>query len=717
MDAAETRLIARLHRRYLWRRRVGVALAAGGVGFWPLWIATHSGAEVGLWLATIVLMAVVVAEFGAPKRRATVQHLDRIVPSFEDSTELLLTEPSRLSPLALHQRERVEERLQAADDRSLVSWRPVRRGARFGLAAWVAGLLIWTLVFLQADSRTPAAAVEASLSPTGNGEITAEIRHQLEPPTYSKLEPTEGAGLGTEALTGTRVRWKATIEGKVEDLLLETPEGEESIEVSSSGVWNWSLTATQSLPLRLVAGTADTRLALTDWEVLTVRPDRPPEVHIEQPKRLVEIDEDAVGSLALSVVISDDLGLGSSALVATLAQGAGENVEFRERRLSLPPGSGSSTERTIQTRVDLQALGLGAGSELTFHVETTDRRDPNPQTGRSSSRIVRVRGGREASVGLGRGIPLLIPPEVFRSQRQIILDTESLLATRAHLAREEVRRRSESIGFDQRALRMRYGTLLGEENVAAAAEVVGLDHRGGSDAPEADHGGSSHGEASGEAAVGSAVDESPLIAGVSGDLIHAHDSAEMATFFPDPVRSGLRRALAAMWDAERQLRGVAPEDALPFELVALEELQGLKRATRVYVDRVGFDAPALDETRRLGGELEEIDPPRPSRRQADPADPLVEAYLGLGSADLSVSQLVEIMAAVDRDLERDASDPSRLRWLDLRSEVNRLRGTDEPVSAGLRGRLRTVLWEWIEIPDPRPSRRILPAVVGVGQEP
>ncbi|MBZ0112869.1 MAG: hypothetical protein K8J08_10440 [Thermoanaerobaculia bacterium] len=707
MDAAEALLIARLHRRFLWRRRLGVALAAGGVGFWPLWIATHSGLASGFWLAAVVLVAVVLAELWAPKQQATVQHLDRVVPSLEDSTELLLAEPNRLSPLARQQRERVEERLLAVTEPSLVSWRPLRRGAIVGLVVWIAGLVIWSLVSLPTDSPRQEVAPQASGASNERGEITVQIHHRLEPPSYAALEPIQGVGLGTEALAGTRVTWEATIEGVVEDLLLETPEGELSIEETSLGDWSWSLTATESVPLRLIASTAGTRRALTDWEVLSVRPDRPPEVRIEQPERMVEIDEDAVGALGLVVVVSDDLGLGSSVLVATLAQGAGENVEFRERRLSLPTGSGSSTERTIETRVDLRALGLEAGSELIFHVETSDRRDPSPQTGRSSSRIVRVRGGAEATVGLGRGLPLLLPPEVFRSQRQIILDTEALLAAKVHLAPQEVRRRSESIGFDQRALRMRYGSLLGEENVAAETVAVGLDHD--------DDAAGEHEHESEDP--GGLVEESPLIAGVPGDLVHAHDSAEMATFFPDPVRSGLRRALAAMWDAERWLRGVEPAEALPFEQVALEELQGLKRATRVYVDRVGFDAPALDETRRLGGELEEIAPRRPPRRHAEPVEPLVEAYLGLGSADLSFLQLAEIMDSVDGVLELDAGDPSRLRWLDLRSEANGLQGTAEPVASGLRDRLRNVLWGWLEIPNPRPSRRILPALEGVGEEP
>ena len=54
-------------------------------------------------------------------------------------------------------------------------------------------------------------------------------------------------------------------------------------------------------------------------------------------------------------------------------------------------------------------------------------------------------------------------PAYFRSQRQIIIDAEALLKQQRKLAAESVPQRSDTIGVDQRILRLRYGQFLGEE--------------------------------------------------------------------------------------------------------------------------------------------------------------------------------------------------------------------------------------------------------------
>ncbi|MCU7371185.1 hypothetical protein PEC18_09965 [Paucibacter sp. O1-1] len=56
-----------------------------------------------------------------------------------------------------------------------------------------------------------------------------------------------------------------------------------------------------------------------------------------------------------------------------------------------------------------------------------------------------------------------IMPEYFRSQRQIIIDTEKLIAKRKKLPTKEFASISNEIGFDQKVLRLRYGQYLGEE--------------------------------------------------------------------------------------------------------------------------------------------------------------------------------------------------------------------------------------------------------------
>ena len=55
-------------------------------------------------------------------------------------------------------------------------------------------------------------------------------------------------------------------------------------------------------------------------------------------------------------------------------------------------------------------------------------------------------------------------PAYFRSQRQIIIDSEALLAERAALDEAKFLARADAIGVDQKILRLRYGQFLGEES-------------------------------------------------------------------------------------------------------------------------------------------------------------------------------------------------------------------------------------------------------------
>jgi hypothetical protein len=90
-------------------------------------------------------------------------------------------------------------------------------------------------------------------------------------------------------------------------------------------------------------------------------------------------------------------------------------------------------------------------------------------------------------------------------------------------------------------------------------------------------------------------------------LTHVHDSPEAATLFDEQVKSSLRAALAAMWEAEGHLRVARPDAALPSENRALEILKALQQADRISVRRVGFDPPPIKiDERRLKGDLETI---------------------------------------------------------------------------------------------------------------
>src|SRR5690606_20592372 len=79
------------------------------------------------------------------------------------------------------------------------------------------------------------------------------------------------------------------------------------------------------------------------------------------------------------------------------------------------------------------------------------------------------------------GMAIHVMPEYFRSQRQIIIDTENLIATKKSKSEKEFNSTSNEIGSDQKLLRIRYGQYLGEENSDANAGSEAVDFLAGHD--------------------------------------------------------------------------------------------------------------------------------------------------------------------------------------------------------------------------------------------
>ncbi len=192
-------------------------------------------------------------------------------------------------------------------------------------------------------------------------------------------------------------------------------------------------------------------------------------------------------------------------------------------------------------------------------------------------------------------------PDYFRSQRQIIIDTERLLADRGSIDRQTFNDRAQNIGLDQYLLRLRYSELVGDEFedvplglAEEDIEALGIESAAPPEVvPELP-----------PAQLGEENEtEDP-----SEQFLHDHDDAENATRLAATIKSTLKLALAEMWQAEVRLRTHRPEPALPYEQRALEILKRVQQAARSYVLRTGFDPPPIDtDLTRLTGDLAEIE--------------------------------------------------------------------------------------------------------------
>ena len=225
--------------------------------------------------------------------------------------------------------------------------------------------------------------------------------------------------------------------------------------------------------------------------------------------------------------------------------------------------------------------------------------------------------------GMANGVDLV--PEYFRSQRQIIIDTEKLLREKETIAAEDLKNRSNALGMDQKLLRLRYGKFLGEESETG----VGGEHM-----DEDDHEKVAFGD----------------VKALMDEYAHKHDIAEDATFFEPEQKRQLKAVLNEMWSSELRLRTYKIQEALPYEYKALRLLKDLQQKSRAYVAKTTLKTTKLKLEKRLTGELDKIIQPT-QQATFEPIDRL-EEELKLLLSILEQRKTGKSFAYGDRELLR-----------------------------------------------------------------
>jgi hypothetical protein len=404
-----------------------------------------------------------------------------------------------------------------------------------------------------------------------------EVETAIQPPVYTGRKTRRGRHWDIEAEAGSIVSWRIGVSPSARSGALITSGGDTvRFDSTAGGTRSARLEVERSTLYFVTVRDSTGRVVNSDFHQLTVIPDAAPTVTVVTPEPRTTIAPGASSAVPLRVLVGDDYGISQTRLVATLTTGQGEGVKFREQELELgraarrPDGRiGSLFERELDPR----QLGLGPGDELYFYIIARDNRQPQAQETRSETFFITLADTASVLTADFTGLAINLVPEYFRSQRQIIIDTEKLLAEKSRITAAEFKNRSESIGFDQHLLRLRYGEIVGDEIV------------------EGD---------------------------VDPGARHEHDIEDNATRLAPQVKATLQASLAQMWQAELRLRTFDPAGALPFEYRALELLKEVQQSARVYVRRVGFEPPPLEPDRkRLTGDLSKIGRPTVSRDLAE----------------------------------------------------------------------------------------------------
>lgn len=592
------------------------------------------------------------------------------VPELEYSASLLGR--SDANWLERRQKSRVQTRLeQLRQDGSLPQMLMPHWWPETGHVA-LAGLALAALAWMTIQWSTPLLGWTVTVSP----------------PAYTGIEPWQQRAGDIVAPEGSRIRWEFTgsradqARVVIDDAQNRQPDPESGEDaVSEEPVFE--ALATHSLLYQITSGEDVERFAL---EVIA---DQPPKLAISRPDQPVtEFQPVQTPLMDIAVIASDDYALSELTALVTLARGDGESVRFRDLSVPIaldePPLASplSPADSEFMLTLTAEQFELEPGDELYVRIVASDNREP-PQSTRSSALIFRWLRDDAPTEGTLAAIAVDRMPAYFRSQRQIIIDTEALLAEAAGLDQPEFLRRSQIIGADQRTLRMRYGQYLGEEESTEIGASAMPDH---DEAPGVGHDGEVNLTGFGAAAETDVPE-------ILEPYVHAHDSFLEATIFDEHTRDTLVAALSAMWRAELQLGLGQPAEALPHENEALLNLKLVQQAARIYVKRVGFEPPPLDEARRLTGELDEASGTsvthHTERPSMTPGATLIPALL---AGSLAADHRATLLAMMD-----DESLPLELRRDMARVVDHDCRSCAESVAE--------YLWDNLPTPSPGPIRR------------
>jgi len=427
-------------------------------------------------------------------------------------------------------------------------------------------------------------------------------------PAYTGVGSVTTGNMNIKAVEGSTVTWKLEFDTAVDSVSMESTGGNYPMKLSAksymrstvlqnSGFYNFRFN--DSLGASYVS----------DLYSIEVTRDQSPVIEVAGLQPFVSFDHDEEKRIAFSAMITDDFGIGEAAIFATVSKGTGESVKFREEKLLFDNNySRGSKNIQLKKQIDLDNLKMSPGDELYFYVQVSDLKTPIANLSRSETYFAVIKDTASTGFGMEGTLGVDLMPDYFRSQRQLIIDTEKLISQRSTLPKSQFNATSNDLGFDQKSLRLKYGQFMGDESEGTIAENIEMPEHDDEDPEDPlaefthDHDGNNdhnlvvhdHDEEEDE-------ENDPL-----SKFMHDHGDPESATLFTDNLRSKIRQALDIMWDAELHLRLYEPEKSLPFQYRALALLQEIKNSARIYVHRIGYDPPPIKEDVRLTGKIDEV---------------------------------------------------------------------------------------------------------------
>ncbi len=618
----------KLRHRYLSLRLLEITFLALATFFFTYGFVSLSGVtsfpNLLLSLCAAVGVSVLLAAYHKLHKLGDVQiahYLNGRYSQLKESADLLLRNEMELVPLQQLQRVETTRRFDAL-------YPSIKFPHHLSQASGI--LVVCLLVYfgLTSFSSLPRAAsttyeipIASNSQPKQEGNINVSLQSihiTIDPPRYTLIRSSISTNPHLVFPEGSRVNWMAKFTGEVKNVKIIF-SGKDSAElITSDGSFAMQKQVTESgfYQLQWTDSQATHR---SDYYQIEVIEDKSPKVEITNLPQFTKLA--LADNLSIEVLASlrDDYGIKDADVVATVSKGSGESVKFREEKIRFSsPASITGKNIVSSLELNLIKLGLEPGDELYFYVQALDNKTPVPNYSRTETFFISLQDTTSEITSADDGLGVDLMPEYFRSQRQIIIDTEKLLREKKKLSRQTFNFTSNELGYDQKVLRLRYGQFLGEEadsgigqQTTTQSTEVQEDEKDKDPSKEFGH---KHDTDNEHNLVETKKDhdhegevkdpeekEDPM-----KEFMHSHDNTEEGTFFIQTVKAKLKAALTLMWDAELYLRLYEPAKSLPYQYKILNLLKEISNDSRIYVHRTGFDPPPLKEDKRLTADLSEV---------------------------------------------------------------------------------------------------------------
>lgn len=587
-----------------------------------------------------------------------VQFLNNKYPALEDSADLLLKQDNEINLLQKIQQRKVKIKFDALYPSIEIRTHLLQSALIF------TGSFAFFLALSSFDKKNKDADLVSGQNLEEKKNVWKDPRIkslniQISPPGYTKIKSYLTNDPNLEIIEGSKVTWELTLTEKVRNCFIVFAG--DTARLTGNKKYSLSRTFDASAIYLFSWQTSTSEVLSSDYYKIQVNPDKAPNVSIINLPQFQEYAITDNPNFHINTRISDDFGLSDGYIVATVSKGSGESVKFREVKLLFDsPLSFAGKNLQASAEIDLKKMGLDPGDELYFYVEALDNKQPKKNRSRTETFFVLLKDTARDELSIEGGMGVDLMPEYFRSQRQIIIDSEKLLRERKTISKQEFSSRSNELGYDQKVLRLKYGEFLGEEfesGIGPASAVPDREdqHEEGEEEEEEEkdvvkqyghqHDTENEHHALPEKKVeihqheeqSDEDDKNPM-----SEFLHSHDNAEEATFFAQSIRAKLKAALNEMWDAELHLRIFDPQRSLPYQYRALKLLKEISNDARIYVHKTGFDPPPVKEEKRMTGDLTELRDTRYIVTAEEPVDlPAIRKALHVTEKLLSEKKAIQ----------------------------------------------------------------------------